>query len=188
MSKIIIITGCLASLKSTIAKRLSKDLNILSLQKDTMKEVLGDHIGFQTREDNLKLSHATFFMMRHIAEKCIEMNQNIIIESNFKIDELQVLRESSFLKDVDILTIFLDGDSRVLYDRYCLRQPQRHSVHTSTGLMSYESFHQAKQTYRKEDSLGKVIRFDTTVFSEDDYLVLLKYVVDFVSQNVQVNI
>ncbi len=53
--------GHLASLKSTIAKRLSNELNILCFCKDDVKEVLGDTIGFSNREENLKLSKATFF-------------------------------------------------------------------------------------------------------------------------------
>ena len=64
MRKVIIITGHLAALKSTISKSLSSDFKIVVLNKDTIKEVLGDTIGFSNREDNLKLSKATFEIIK----------------------------------------------------------------------------------------------------------------------------
>lgn len=179
MSKLIIITGFLATLKTTIASKLSEELNIMSLQKDSLKEVLVDHIGFQTREDNLKLSKATFFIMKHLVEKSLKHHEHIIIESNFKPHELCVLKKSPMIENIDILTIFLYGDPIILYDRYCQRQPLRHSAHTSTGLMSFEVFKTSMQTYVEEDGLGKIIAIDTTVFLDEHYQALLTHVKSF---------
>jgi tRNA A37 threonylcarbamoyladenosine biosynthesis protein TsaE len=51
VKKIIIITGDLAAMKSTLAKKIGRDLNIVCLIKDHIKEILGDTIGYQNREE-----------------------------------------------------------------------------------------------------------------------------------------
>jgi predicted kinase len=63
MKQLIIITGDLAAMKSTLSKKIGNDLNIVCLNKDDIKEILGDSIGYQNREENLKLSYATFELM-----------------------------------------------------------------------------------------------------------------------------
>lgn len=61
--KLLLIMGDLACGKSTFANLLSMryDTNVFS--KDSIKEVLGDTIGFANREENLKLSRATIELM-----------------------------------------------------------------------------------------------------------------------------
>ena len=56
MKKLLLITGDLATGKSTFSNVLAKRYQITVFQKDSIKEVLGDHIGFTNREENLKLS------------------------------------------------------------------------------------------------------------------------------------
>ena len=51
MKKLILITGDLATGKSTLAKKLSQNLKILSFTKDVLKEVLSDVIGFSNRQE-----------------------------------------------------------------------------------------------------------------------------------------
>lgn len=173
MSKLIIITGHLAALKTTISTRLGKDLGILSLNKDHIKEILGDAIGFQDRQENLKLSDATFQLILYLAEKNLMMNHNIIIESNFKQKELSALKSSQIIADSDIISLFLTGDPEILYQRYQKRQPNRHPVHTSTGNMSFEMFQSMIHEYRMEDCLGETILVDTSEFKEDQYQMIL---------------
>ncbi|MCK7479117.1 MAG: hypothetical protein M0C28_18430 [Candidatus Moduliflexus flocculans] len=56
-------------LKSTVAKRLAADLSAVCLNKDDLKETLGDTIGFANREENLKLSCATYMLLQKIDAK-----------------------------------------------------------------------------------------------------------------------
>lgn len=55
MKKLLLIMGDLATGKTTFANIFSKryDTNVFS--KDSVKELLGDTIGFSNREENLKL-------------------------------------------------------------------------------------------------------------------------------------
>ena len=63
MRKLLLIMGDLATGKSTFAGQLSRRYGTNVFYKDTIKEVLGDTIGFRDREENLKLSRATGELM-----------------------------------------------------------------------------------------------------------------------------
>lgn len=52
MKKLLLITGDIATGKSTFANILSKRYHTNMFFKDSIKEVLGDTIGFSNREEN----------------------------------------------------------------------------------------------------------------------------------------
>ena len=54
MKKLLLITGDIATGKSTFANILSQRYNTNVFFKDSIKEVLGDTIGFSNREENKK--------------------------------------------------------------------------------------------------------------------------------------
>jgi shikimate kinase len=173
---LIIVTGFLATLKSTLSHQLGQALHIPVLNKDTIKEVLGDTIGFHNREENLKLSDATFHIMKHVAEKEILAGRDIIIEANFKKHELEILKHNEIFKGSHVITLFLYGDVDVLYERYLKRDQNRHPVHQSTGLLSFEVFKESMKSYLREDCFGDIISCDTTVWTLDDERKLLEVV------------
>lgn len=92
-----------------------------------------------------------------------------------------ILNKSGFSKQ-EIITIFLYGDPKVLYDRYVQRQQTRHIAHTSTGLLSYEIFEASLKEHRLEDAFGKVIAYDTTNFNSEDYTVLKNKIESLLNQ------
>ena len=182
MAKLIIITGFLATMKTTISSRLSNDLKWICLNKDTLKEVLGDTIGYSNREENLKLSKATFQIMKMMMEKLLQAGIDVIIESNFKQPELLELQETLPISRDDVLTIFVEGNPRVIYERYKNRQPSRHPVHKSIELMSYETFTASMASYRPDDCFRTVVKIDTTEFSELTYRDMLEDIKLFVAR------
>jgi predicted kinase len=171
--------GDLAALKSTTAKKISKDLNIVCFTKDDIKEILVDAIGYQTREENLKLSKATFFLMNHMAEQFLRHHKSMILESNFKYHELKTLSQH---KDFDFLTIFMTGQVDVLYQRYCQRQGQRHIAHRSVSLMSKDIFKQSMVPFDEQSLLGQTMKIDTSDFNDDTYHHILSKIKDFLEQ------
>jgi predicted kinase len=179
MKKLILFMGDLAALKSTTAKKISKDLNIVCFTKDDIKEILVDSIGFQTREENLKLSKATFFLMKYLSEQFLNHSNALILESNFKYHELDILSQN---KEFDFFTVFMSGQVDVLYERYCQRQGQRHIAHRSVSLMSKEIFQQSMMTYNEASLLGQTIKIDTSDFNEDTYQHILVKIKDFLEQ------
>ena len=89
MKKLILITGDLATGKSTLAKKLSQNLKILSFTKDVLKEVLSDVIGFSNRQENKKLSIASVDIMKHIFTQYAFLEQDLILEANFHKEEIE---------------------------------------------------------------------------------------------------
>jgi hypothetical protein len=179
MKKLILFMGDLAALKSTTAKQISKDLKIVCLTKDDIKEILVDSIGFQTREENLNLSKATFFIMEYMAKQILSRHESLILESNFKYHELKILSQNN---KFDFLTIFMTGQEDILYQRYCQRQEHRHIAHRSVSLMSKEVFHQSMISYDESRLLGQTIKIDTSDFNDDTYHHILNEIKDFLSQ------
>ena len=55
MKKLLLITGDIATGKSTFANILSQRYNTNVFFKDSIKEVLGETIGFSNREENKKI-------------------------------------------------------------------------------------------------------------------------------------
>ena len=68
MKKLLLITGDIAAGKSTFSRILSGRYHVAAFQKDTVKEVLGNFIGFHNREENKILSNTAIEMLCHIFE------------------------------------------------------------------------------------------------------------------------
>ena len=60
MRKLIVIGGDLATGKSTFSRSIGKIFNLTVINKDRLKEILGDELFAANREENLKLSRASF--------------------------------------------------------------------------------------------------------------------------------
>lgn len=162
--KAIIITGDLATGKSTFANIISKRFNVLLLTKDHLKEVLSDRIGFSNREENLKLSKASMHIMFYALENANNSNTNIILEANFHQEEIDYLKK---YKD-DVLVLNLYGNEGILFKRFINRieNGNRHKAHLSTGLNDLSSFSSYIKKSRDVDFKGlEVISIDATNFS-----------------------
>ena len=115
MKKLLLITGDLATGKSTFANILSKRYDTNVFYKDSIKEVLGDTIGFTNREENLKLSKATAELMCYIFAEFGRVNKNLILESNFHTAELEKLHKLANENNYEVLTLVLRGNVDILY-------------------------------------------------------------------------
>ena len=142
MGKLLLITGDLATGKSTFAGSLSRRHNISVFYKDRFKETLGETIGFSNREENLKLSMASAALMRMIFEEFCKLNKNLILESNFRQAELEALHKMAGEHGYDVLTVELRADLELLHSRflYRLHHENRHPVHASGGFEKFENF------------------------------------------------
>ena len=94
MKKLLLITGDLACGKTTFAKLLSKRYDTNLYFKDSLKELLGDTVGFTDRASNLKLSKAAVQVMVHIFSEFAAMGKNLILEANFRSHELERLQQA----------------------------------------------------------------------------------------------
>lgn len=177
MRRLLLITGDLATGKSTFANILSQRYDINVFFKDSIKEVLGDTIGFSNREENKKLSNASMGLMFFIFSEFGKLNKNLILESNFHTTELERLHKIALENNYEVLTIVLRGDVEILHKRYLnrMQNENRHPVHLSTTLDIFDDFKGYTEYSRTEEILGNVIYINADDFSyQTDKAILAK--------------
>ena len=163
MKKLILIGGVLAGGKSTFSHIVGERFGISVVNKDRVKEILGDNIATANREENKKLSVIAFELMSYLAEG---EGDALILESNFKDYELAELKAKCDKSGCDVLSIFLDGDDAVLHARFIKRLGEnRHPVHKSQDFSRIEDFTETLNELRKTEYFGQIIRVDCTDFS-----------------------
>lgn len=176
MKKLLLITGDIAAGKSTFSRILSGRYHAAAFQKDTVKEILGDFIGFCNREDSKKLSNAAIELMCHIFEKFTASGQPLILEANFHERELEKLHLIASKNQYDVLTLVLRGDTDVLYQRYLhrMKEENRHPVHLTTTLDVKEDFAKCAEWIRKENVIGETVVIEATDFSYQENPTVLE--------------
>lgn len=142
MKKLLIITGDLATGKSTWADKLAALYHAVVLHKDDVKEVLGDRLGCVDRAQSLLLSQSAVDIMLHGFEHIAPSRQNVILEANYHADELPPLLTAAKRHGYDVLALVLTADTDILYQRYCDRiaHENRHPVHTINGFDDRQGF------------------------------------------------
>lgn len=165
--KLLLITGDIAAGKSTFANILSKRYDTNVFFKDSIKEVLGDTIGFANREENKKLSNASIELMIFMFSEFAKLGKGLILEANFHKAELERLHEIAGANGYDVLTLALFGDTEVLHRRYLNRMTNenRHPVHLSTTIDRFEDFKRCSEYLTSIEIPGQVIRINATDFS-----------------------
>lgn len=167
MNKLILITGDLAAGKSTYSKILSERYHINVLNKDTIKEVLCDTVGFADREQNRKLSIAATRLMTFMFSEFARFGQDYILEANFHAAELERLAQEAENKGYEVLTLLFRGNIEILHERYMKRitDENRHPGHLSTCLDDIEAFTEYIKTARKENISGNIIEVNVDDFA-----------------------
>ena len=167
MKKLLLIMGDLATGKSTFANMLSKRYNTVLFCKDTIKENLSDTFGYSNREENLKLSRGTAELFYLIISQFGKVEQDLILESNFRIGELEKIQEIAAEYDYQVLTLVLRGDIKILHQRYLNRMnnENRLAVHLCADFNTIEGFGAYLESLRSPNVPGEVIDIDANDFS-----------------------
>lgn len=177
MKKLLLIMGDLATGKSTFAGMLSQRYNTVLFCKDTIKETLGDVFGFSNRAENLKLSQGTAELMYQILSAFGNVNQDLILESNFRIGELEKLHQIAAEQDYQVLTLVLRGDVEILHQRYLNRKhhENRPAVHLCAEFDAIEGFGAYLESLRTATVPGSAVWIDANDFSyQTDTEILAK--------------
>lgn len=142
MKKLLLITGELASGKSTLAHADLRSYPILGVTKDRMKEILADTVGFSDRAENRVLSNAVFATMHYLFLQAAEGSLPLLLESNFRQHELDLLYAEAERLGYSVLTVALTGDLTVLHRRFLARiaSGTRHRAHRMQDLTEPEDF------------------------------------------------
>ena len=169
MRNLIIITGDLAAGKSTLANSLSVELQIPCLIKDTLKEIACDAIGYETREENRELSISAVNSMIYVFNQTAKVGGDLILEANFRSEELEDIQEIVEENDYQVLLLSLMGDINLLYQRFLDRMATRHIAHKSLHLdYSIESFASYIEELRNQDTIFPNHQIDMSDLDEDE--------------------
>lgn len=165
MNKLILITGSLATGKSTYSSILSKKFEIPVFNKDNIKEILSDSFGFSNREENLKLSKATFELMVYAFKQFSIINKDLILEANFHQNEVDYLNDLALKLNYQVLYLVLKGDVDILYKRFTARalNENRHPCHLS-GPTTYDAFKEYIRTGELIEYNNNKILIDSSTF------------------------
>ena len=163
MKRLILIGGVLAGGKSTFSHIVGERFNVPVVNKDRLKEILGDNIPTANREENKKLSVISFEIMT-----CLMGCQGdaLVLESNFKDYELREITALTEAQNTEVLSIFLDGDDATLHKRFNKRlNENRHPVHKSQDFTRLEDFTATLDELRRAEYPGELITVDCTDFA-----------------------
>lgn len=192
----ILVTGIPAAGKSTMAEFLAKRLNLPLISKDQMKEILFDRIGFQSREEKVKLGVAGMELMYYVARQLMKTGQPFLLENNFEHTSKEGLNAMLDTYGYTAITVILTGDYQKIYQRFFERNlsPDRHRGHVvndcypekrkrsteelKAASIRYEDYVYGIETRGMDcfQANGPRIVVDTTDFSKVDYEAILKQI------------
>ena len=171
MKRVIVITGDLASGKSSLADSLSFRLGCPDFKKDVIKEKYCDMYGYSSREENRKLSVMAVNYMLDAFKKFAKEGNDLILEANFRKGELQEIEHIAMQYNYQVILLVLRGDIEVLYKRFLSRIPTRHKAHRSMHLdESIDKFRNYIEEQRKEDVVFIPHIIDTTKRDSEEVL------------------
>ncbi len=169
----IIITGPSGVGKTVLCDRIKNKLNITCVERDSIKEILFDVLGYSDREWSMKLGQATYEILFSLVERLLQGNNTFVIESNFNPKSLSnfiaKLREKYQFK---VYIINCIAEERILFERYKKRieTGERHPGHGGENV----SFEEYRKFIVNGDIEGLLpedieIKLDMTEFSNINY-------------------
>ncbi len=169
---LIIVSGSPGAGKTTLARRIARELGLPLLARDDIKELLFDTLGWSDRQWSRKLGLASWRVLYHLLEELLKANQSLVVESNFRKEfaskELGALQRKYRFETVQVLC---RADGEVLLERFKQRAEsgERHPGHVDH--LNYDEF-EAVLRQGGWDVLeidGRVVTVDTTDFAAMDY-------------------
>ena len=190
--RVIVISGYLASGKSTFARRLSRELSVPCLVKDTFKIAICRHLTVADRAEKSRFSAATFDAMLYVLERMFEAGQPVMIEGNFvpagvkEVDEAGELRQLIDAYGYGALTYRFTGDTRVLHRRFMAREStaDRGEVNRIGSDVPHETFDQWCHNLDGFDVGGRIVDVDTTDFDRVDFARYAELAQQFMNQRI----
>ena len=191
-STIIFITGGPGTGKSFAAREIAGQIDDLTLiSYDAIKEKEWDRFGFDTKEEKDRLNWFSLEEFNLTLQKCMREGKTILTEYPFyerHRDELHSLVQKY---NYSAITLLLEGDWRVIYDRGIQRDKsgnasaKRHPGHLTNhyllgenapsdafvpdAILTYEEFRSGIDAKNYDIQIGETIRIDVTDLDKTDY-------------------
>ena len=139
--ELIVIAGMPATGKSTLAAGLAEAFGYPVLEKDNIKEVLFDTLGFENYAQKRNLDIAANDVLLHVLETMLRAGRSVIAVNNFDSDSTAALCRLIERYQPRCVSVFLGGDAQTLYERYVERD-KRHLRHLGHVLQEHYPPHE----------------------------------------------
>jgi predicted kinase len=136
MTDLMIILGCPASGKTTLARRLAAELSAPILSKDDIKEALFDVLGVSDRESSRRLSDASFAAQLRMAETQLEAGLSCLLEGNWRAEHSGGVRTVQARSGARTAQVWCRASSAELLRRFAARV--RHAGHLDAAGLAEE--------------------------------------------------
>lgn len=189
---IIILAGMPATGKSTLAAKLQRHFGYPILEKDHIKEGLFDTLGFSCYAEKRALDVAANEVLLRWMGAMIKAGQSMIIDNNFDTQSAEKLGRMLEENACKCVTVFMNGDPQVLYERYVQRDAQGlrhlgHAMQTHYPPLEGEdtTFHMTREGFDQRflrlgmDRLswgGERIHVDATILEDIDADALIEQI------------
>ena len=156
-----IVTGPPAAGKTTIARRLARELELPLIAKDDIKETLFDTLGTGDREWSRRLGRATFDVQFRVLHQLLEAGCSVVAEGNFSAAEaLRVLPPSR------VVQVFCSARPDLLLQRFAERA-DRHPGHLDDVTLRELGPRLLADEWRPLALPGAVVEVDTSAAIPD---------------------
>ena len=180
MATVIVVNGMPGVGKTTLLKRLSHDLGIGYIAKDSIKELLGNTLFVPSEDiDSYYYGDASVSALYAVVASFLPSEKILFVENAFwhdlateRFQELSKTHESLFLQ------IYVTCDYMETRRRFEQRvgKGERHFIHPDTVHDSHDE-ESSKIKYRALEIEGmKTFMMDTTESSEDSYQMLVQWI------------
>jgi predicted kinase len=172
---VLVITGAPGSGKTTIGRRLARELGLPFLSKDLFKETLFDTLGWDDRAWSKRLGGAAMTLLYRCASALLEARQSLALEANFypQWDTAPLLQLEEQWQ-CQFVQVMCEAPLDLLAERFRAREfsGERHPGHAGQASLDEIVEIILREAWPSLPLKGPLLTIDTTEFAAIDYAAI----------------